>query len=67
MKEHHGDEALMFSIIEGEVETFLGKRGMKLIQHLNNREIEGEFLTKGDGNLLGPMTAHFRFVIASSR
>lgn len=67
MKEHHGDETLMFSIKEGEIGTFLAQRGLELIQHLDNKEIEAAFLKKEDGTLLGPMTEHFRFVVASPR
>jgi len=63
MRSEHGDEALLFSIVDGGVEVFLKERGLKLIEHLDNKEIEDRFLMD-DGVLLGQITAHFRFVIA---
>ena len=57
----------MFSIDEGCTESFLEQRGLKLIQHLDNEEIERAFLVEENGNLIGKITGHFRFVMASSR
>ena len=65
MKEEHGDEELMFSIGDSEIELFLSARGLKLVEHLDNDEIEKAFLIKEDGELTGQMTGHFRFVLAS--
>ena len=65
MKEEHGDEVLTFSINKGEIEAFLENRKLKLVDYLDNKEIEQRFLTNDDGNLIGPMTGHFRFVLAS--
>lgn len=67
MDEHHGSEALMFSIDEGETETLLEQRGLKMIEHLDNAEIEKTFLMEDNGRLLGQMTGHFRFVIAAPK
>ena len=36
MKEHHGGEALTFAVEEGEIENYLGQRGLKLVEHLDN-------------------------------
>ncbi len=65
MKEQHGDEALTFSVGEGEIESFLESKDLKMVDHLDNKEIEQRFLTDEDGKLIGPMTGHFRFVLAS--
>lgn len=65
MKDHHGNESLMFSIGEDEIESFLAQRGLKMIEHLDNREIEKALLVEESGKLLGRMTGHFRFAIAS--
>ena len=67
MKEHHSNEELMFSINEGETESFLEQRGLKMIEHLDNEEIERTFLLKEGGSLIGQITGHFRFVLASPR
>jgi len=65
MKKEHGDEALIFAIDEGKAESFLAERDLEMIGHLENEEIEKKFLTDENGSLVGPMTAHFRFVSAS--
>jgi len=66
MKKEHEAEALVFSIEEGGIKSFLEERGFRVIEHLDNEEIEKKFLTD-HGSLLGQMTAHFRFVSASRR
>ena len=65
MQEHHADEQLLFSIDEGKTESYLAGRGLKIVNHLDNKEIESEFILAEDGSLLGPITGHFRFVLAS--
>lgn len=67
MKEHHANEELMFSIDEGETESFLEQRGLKIVDHLNNEEIERTFLLKENGSLIGQITGHFCFVLASHK
>jgi methyltransferase (TIGR00027 family) len=67
MKEHHANEELMFSIDEGETESFLEQRGLKMMDHLDNKEIEKTFLFKENGSLIGQITGHFRFVLASPK
>ena len=67
MREHHATEELTFSIREGEIESFLEGRDLKMIEHLDNQEIEKKFLTKKDGTLIGQITGHFQFVSASSK
>jgi methyltransferase (TIGR00027 family) len=65
MREAHGDEQLTFSIPEGAVETFLASRDLKLVEHLDDQQIEQRFLTDDDGRLIGPMTGHFRFALGA--
>jgi methyltransferase (TIGR00027 family) len=65
MEEHHAAEELTFSIREDKIESFLEGRNLKMIEHLDNEEIEEKFLTKDDGALIGRTTGHFRFVSAS--
>ena len=65
MKEHHANEALMFSIDEGETESFLEQRGLKMVDHLDNKEIEKTLLVNENGSLIGQITGAFRFAMAS--
>ena len=65
MKEHHGGEGLMFAIENGEIGNYLAQRGLALVEHLDNDAIERAFLAGDDGELIGRMTGHFRFVVAS--
>ena len=65
MKEQHGDEELTFSMDDGAIESFLASRDLKMVDHLDNKEIERRFLTDDQGKLIGHMTGHFRFVLAS--
>ena len=67
MQEHHSGEELLFSIERDEIGPYLKKRGLKLVEHLYNQQIEQEYLTKTDGSLLGQMTGHFCFVTASPK
>lgn len=67
MREHHAAEELTFSIREGEIELFLEGRNLKMLEHLDNQEIEKKFLTMDDGTLIGRTTGHFRFVSASPK
>ncbi|MEN8242829.1 MAG: SAM-dependent methyltransferase [Chloroflexota bacterium] len=65
MKEHHPNEELLFSIEKGQIITYLEKRGLKVLEHLDNHEIEKRFLLDDQGDLIGHMTGHFCFVLAS--
>jgi len=67
MKKHHANEELIFSINEGEIESFLEQRGLKTVEHLDNEEIERTLLSKENGSLIGRITGHFRFVLASPK
>ena len=50
---------------EGKIESFLEQRGLRMIKHLNNKEIEKTFLLNENGLLIGQITGAFRFAIAS--
>jgi methyltransferase (TIGR00027 family) len=67
MKEEHANEALLFSIDEGRIKPFLSERGLKMVEHMDNREIEEAFLTDDSGDLIGEITGHFRFAVASRK
>lgn len=67
MKEHHANEALLFSIEAGQIGSFLENRGLKLIDLMKNDEIESAYLMSADGKLIGHITGHFRFVLASKK
>ncbi len=66
MQKEHDNEALIFSIGEGQIDAFLAERGFALVEHLDNDAIEKNYLTDGD-TLLGQITAHFRFVTAKPK
>jgi methyltransferase (TIGR00027 family) len=65
MKKHHANEELMFAIDEGKIESFFKQRGLKLVNHLDNKEIEKRFLINENGLLIGHITGSFRFAMAS--
>ena len=65
MKEAHANEALLFSIAEADLGSFLEQSGLKVVEHFNNQEIEKAYLLDDSGTLLGNITGNFRFVTAS--
>jgi len=65
MKAYHANEELLFSIHEGDVETYLQQRGVRMVDHLDNEEIESTFLYTENGSPIGKITGHFRFVMAA--
>ncbi len=67
MKEHHANEGIMFAIGEGKAKFFLDQKGLKMIEHMENDEIERAFLLSENGSLMGQITEHFRFVSASPK
>ena len=62
---HHSNEAFIFAIDEGGMESYLKQRGLKIVDHLDNEEIERTFLIDEKGSLIGQITGLFRFVSAS--
>jgi methyltransferase (TIGR00027 family) len=65
MRTHHPQELFRFTIDEGNIGSFLEQRGLRLVQHLDNQEMEQTFLVDDHGSLPGPVTGLFRFVLAS--
>ncbi len=55
-RKHRSNELFKFAIDEGKIEPFLEQRGLKIINHLNNREIEKTFLLNENGSLIGQIT-----------
>jgi len=66
IEKHHPNERFKFAIDEGNLSSFLEQRGMKIVSHMNNREIEKMFLLNENGTLFGQITGHFRFAMASA-
>jgi methyltransferase (TIGR00027 family) len=65
MANRHPNERGKFAIEEEKIESFLEQQGLKMVEHLKNREIENRFLTTENGSLIGQITECFRFVLAS--
>ncbi len=65
MANRHSNERGKFAIEEEKIESFLEQQGLKMVEHLKNREIENRFLTTENGSLIGQITECFRFVLAS--
>ena len=67
MKEKHGHEALMFAIPENETASYLAQKGLKMVSHMDDKEIENAYLVNEKGVLVGRMTGLFRFVSATPK
>lgn len=65
MRAAHPDEKMMFSIPEGQIETFLDKHHLSLVEYLSPQEIERKFLMDEDVSSIGQITGLFRFVLAA--
>jgi methyltransferase (TIGR00027 family) len=65
MRTHHPQELFRFTIDEGSIGSFLEQRGLRVVHHLDNKEIEQTLLLDDHGSLLGQVTGLFRFVLAS--
>ncbi len=64
MKSVFSDEPTLFKISEGEIDSFLSKRGFKIIEHYTPENIEKTILTSKDGVFLGPTNPLICFVLA---
>jgi len=64
-RKHRSNESFIFSIEEGKLESFLEQRGLKIVSHLDTREIEKTFLSDEKGSSIGQLNGLFRFAIAS--
>ncbi len=65
MTEKFPDEQILFAIEEGKIDSFLLRVGFKVVEYLDNKEIESRFLVNKDGSLIGQINSIFRFVTAS--
>ena len=64
-RKYRQNELFRFTIDEGKIQSFLEPRGMKIVKHLDNREIEKAFLLNEKGALIGQTNGLFRFAVAS--
>jgi methyltransferase (TIGR00027 family) len=64
-RKHRSNELFRFAIDEGKIESFLEQRGLKIVNHLDNNEIEKTFLLNENGSLIGQINGSFRFAMAS--
>lgn len=65
MNKHHANEKLIFGIDEGEADSYFEQRGLKMVDHWDNEEIEETFTLNEDGISMGKITGPFRFALAS--
>jgi methyltransferase (TIGR00027 family) len=64
-RKHRSNEPFKFAVDEGKIGSFLEQRGLKIVNHLDNKEIEKTFLLNEKGSLIGRITGWFRFAMAS--
>jgi methyltransferase (TIGR00027 family) len=64
MKSNYSTECAQFSIEEGEISSFLAKRGYDVIDHLNAEEMEKKIPISSDGSAVGRVVALFCLVEA---
>ena len=64
-KQYRLSELFRFTLGEGELESFLEQRGLKVVKRLINKQIEKMFLLNEKGALIGNVTEFFRFAMAS--
>ena len=67
MNEQHANETLKLTFESDKLRSYLKKRGMNVIDHLDNNDIESEYLSNDDGTSIGQITGHFRFAVATPR
>ncbi len=65
MKSVFSEEPTFFKISESKTESFLLKRGFKMIEHYTPKDIENNILTSKDGISLGKTNPLICFVLAS--
>lgn len=65
MKQHHVGEELLFSIKQGQIESFLAEMNLSVIEHMDHKAIEQKYLMDDNGSLIGKMAGSFCFVCAS--
>jgi methyltransferase (TIGR00027 family) len=60
----YSSERVQFGIDEGCIDTFLSRRGYRLLENLTPEQIEKRFLTLRDGTLAGRAVALFNLALA---
>lgn len=63
-KNAYSSEPVRFGIEEGTIDLFLSRRGYQLVEHWGPKQLEQQFLTRGDGSLSGRVVALFGIVRA---
>ena len=58
-------EPFVFGIAEGESDSYVSKRGLKVMSDLNPKDLEERYLTRSDGSLDGPCCSAFRIMHAA--
>jgi len=66
MKSRYSNEPTQFGIRTGETESFLSTRGYTIIEHLNSKDMEKNYLTLRDGSTAGKVPALFCLLLASA-
>jgi methyltransferase (TIGR00027 family) len=61
----YSSERVQFGVDEGRIESFLSKRGFRMLEHLAPMQMEMKFLVLRDGSLAGRVLALFSMVHAS--
>ena len=62
--EHNAGEPFRFFIDQGALPSFLGERGLDLVEHLDASEMESAYSTGDAGALTGKVTGFFRLAVA---
>jgi len=63
-RKHHEDEPIRFFIDQGALPSFLGERGLDLVEHLDASEMESAYSTGDAGAPTGKVTGFFRLAVA---
>lgn len=64
MKSNYPGEPTCFTLQDGEIESFLAKRGCRIVEHLASEEMEARYLNLPDRSLAGIVPRVFSFVWA---
>jgi methyltransferase (TIGR00027 family) len=64
-KKNRAQEPFQFTIDEDNIESFLDRRGLKLVRHLDHKQIAEPFSTGKNEALMGAINELFRFSMAS--
>ena len=68
MRSRYPGEPTRFGIREGELDSFLSKRGFSLVEELSAHDMDQRYLTSEDGMSIGPVptTFHIAYAMVSS-